>query len=484
MITRSFRAKVALLAMVMAVAVLSVSGLYLYKLMQSTGVDRVDRELTAIAEGQTRGPHPPDFWPNFGRSLQFVYGDRMNDLLAVKVELADGTIPYLSHNWSSEFDNLGLPEPEWIPPPPRAFARPHRPPDAPPPRHRRDPPLRHRKPMFLSRAAARDTWRLGVFGNEIVTLTLGMNLDVLHPEHARYRNGFLIAGPLILLGLTAGGWYLAQRSLRPVRDITSTVAGISASGLHRRIEAHAADAEFTELIDAVNRMLERLEASFEQANRFSSDAAHELNTPLTILQGELDHALQREEDGSSKQQLYHHLLEEVQRLKSIVRKLLLLARADTGHIPYQAETIPFSDFLNEAAEDTEAIADHLEVKRRIQPGVAVTADPVLVLQIVQNLTSNAVKYNRLGGVISFDLTTDNGSALFSLTNTGTPIPADDQPFIFDRFFRVDRSRSKTIEGQGLGLPLARELTRAQGGDLRLTHSDFDGTTFTLELPLA
>ncbi|MEI6154991.1 MAG: ATP-binding protein, partial [Deltaproteobacteria bacterium] len=144
--------------------------------------------------------------------------------------------------------------------------------------------------------------------------------------------------------------------------------------------------------------------------------------------------------------------------------------------------IDLSVMIESAVEDAGAIAQDLQIQKKILPGVIVKADPDLMGQVVRNLTSNAVKYNRANGLIKFQLSVRNNNALFTISNTGVSIPAKDREKIFDRFYRVDQSRSKTVSGTGLGLSLAREIVQAHGGKLRLDSDSGNVVSFTLSLP--
>jgi signal transduction histidine kinase len=231
-------------------------------------------------------------------------------------------------------------------------------------------------------------------------------------------------------------------------------------------------------------MLDRLEKSFHQAVRFSADAAHELQTPLTVLQGELEQAIQKAPVDPDEQQHYSDLLEEVQRLKAIVQKLLLLARADAGQLALHLDTVNLTALLQDAIEDVKAIAPELEVQQQIAPDVRVLADADLLAQVIRNMTSNAVKHNCKRGRIEFKLEAAGRVARFTLSNTGSPIPEADRERVFDRFYRVEKSRSRRVGGVGLGLSLAREIARAHHGDLVLQSTHDDLISFILSLPLA
>jgi signal transduction histidine kinase len=251
-----------------------------------------------------------------------------------------------------------------------------------------------------------------------------------------------------------------------------------------------ADREIAELIEVVNGMLERLERSFRQAARFSADAAHELNTPLTILQGQLEQSLQETPDGSPLQRALSDLLEEVQRLRSIVRKLLLLAKADSGRLAEAATlgVIDWSGRVRALVEDTRELAPRLAVGADVASGVQILGDENLLVQLLQNLAGNAVKYNRGGpggepGAIHIELKAEKGRAVFRIVNTGPPLTAEERERIFERFYRGDPSHNRRIDGVGLGLSLAREIALAHGGELRVDTERAGWVRFTLELAL-
>ncbi len=346
------------------------------------------------------------------------------------------------------------------------------------------PPLPVSLPALSTREGGGQEWRMAVVGNPEITMVLGLNLNRFNVEMRRARNAFLVAIPTALLLIAAGGWLLSQRALRPVRALTATAQRVTAKGLDQRIPKTQEDAEFMRLIGVFNDMLDRLEKSFKQAVRFSADAAHELKTPLTILQGELEQALHASPSGSTQQQTYNKLLEEVQRLKSIIRKLLLLSLADSGQLRLHLEPLNLSEALESVYEDTQIIAPHLNVKRDLAARVWVMADRDLLRQIVQNLTSNAIKYNRKEGKIEFYLRSDGSMVRFTIANSGKGIPKEERAKVFERFYRGDPSRNRRVEGVGLGLSLAREIARAHHGDLELENTAAGVVAFTLTLPVS
>ena len=294
-----------------------------------------------------------------------------------------------------------------------------------------------------------------------------------------------IAFAAALACIALGSWLLAGRALRPVRELTRTVARVSAKGLDQRVPTDDRAVEFQELLLMFNAMMERLERSFTQAMRFSADAAHELKTPLTILQGELEQALQNADPGQEK--TLARLLEEVQRLKSIVQKLLLLATADAGRITLHRAPVDLSAMLCETVEDISILAPALDIQSRIQEGVVLPADGDLLRQAVQNIALNAVKHTPDGGKILVLLRRDGAGVRCTVQNSGD-IPPGDRLRVFERFYRIDASRTRAGgtagngEGTGLGLSLAREIARAHGGDVTLDETEPGLVSFTLRLP--
>jgi len=261
---------------------------------------------------------------------------------------------------------------------------------------------------------------------------------------------------------------LAETGARPVEIIENDV--------------EAGDREFSELIDVFNDMMDWLERSFHQATRFSADASHELKTPLTILQAQLEQAVQEAEPDSEERRRYVNLAKEVQRLKSITQKLLLLARIDAGELKLNLRPLDLSALVEGAIEDTETLAPHLNVESDVAPAITILGDEDLMRQIVQNLASNAVKYNREGGFVRFTLEANHERIRLAIANSGPGISPESHYDVFKRFYRGDKAHSRVVGGSGLGLSIAREIARAHHGDLELEKSSDGITVFSLALP--
>ncbi len=275
-----------------------------------------------------------------------------------------------------------------------------------------------------------------------------------------------------------GAWWLAGRAMRPLDRIVATAEQLQATALGEPIPIEPRDdREFARLIAVLNAMMERLHASFQQANRFTADASHELKTPLSVMHATLHDALR-----SGQPPPLETLIAEVSRLKSITQSLLLLSQADAGKLPLHRERYDLSAELDGLAEDADALcsAAGLRCEHTIAPGLEVEADRALMRQVFRNLLSNAVKYNHPGGSVTLSLRREASRAIFSITNTGPGIPPAMQPHLFQRFFRADQSRHS--EGTGLGLNIATELARANGAELTLAEATEGRTTFVLKMP--
>lgn len=342
--------------------------------------------------------------------------------------------------------------------------------------------MRPSPPVFVTLTADTRRWRVGVMGNQDITMAVAVEMGKFEAELRQTGAAFILALPVALLLIAAGGWLIVRRALRPIEALTRTAERITAKGLDQRIATAGSEAEFQRLITVFNQMMDRLQRSFEQALRFSADAAHELRTPLTILQGRLEGALHDAEDGSPLQRTFSELLDEVQRLKAVTQKLLLLSQADTGQLNLKLEPFDLSAALKEMQEDMRALAPGLRIEGDIPPGVRVVGDPTLLQQVLLNLATNAIKYTPDGGTVISRLTQDGATVRFSISNSYDGTAPLDTDRVFSRFYRGDPSRNRKTEGVGLGLSLAREIARAHRGDLAIEGPRDGWVTFTLTIP--
>jgi len=360
-------------------------------------------------------------------------------------------------------------------------------PNLPQPRLRSSPPrpsfaqpnISH--PQFRHHHSHYTSWRMVAVTLPDRQVILGVALQGVNQEMALIGNGFLLALPGVLLLVAGGSWILASRALAPLAALTSTLRTVTAQGLDRRLPTQALDRELTDLAQVINQMLERLERSFKQASRFSGDAAHELKTPLAIVQGQLERTLQEVESGSPLQERLGQLLDEVVRLGGIVRKLLLLSLADAGQMTLTRQPVNLGILVQELLEDLELLAPDLTVTQSLESALEVEGDGDLLTQVLQNLLSNAIKYNLPQGWITIEGRRQGNQVQIRVINASRDLAAADRDRLFQRFFRGDPARNRA-EGTGLGLSLAWEISHAHGGSLVLEPPIPGQTAFCLTLP--
>jgi heavy metal sensor kinase len=315
-----------------------------------------------------------------------------------------------------------------------------------------------------------------------VRIAIAVNLRTIEAEMNAVRNAYLVSIPLLLVVIAIAAWWLSGSALQPIRELTSTLRHVTVKGLNQRVPTGGSDREFMELLQVFNQMMKRLERSFNQASRFSADAAHELKTPLAILQGELERTLQAAAPGSELQQRLSSLLDEVHHLSAIVRKLLLLSLADAGQMRLHKTKVDLSELLTDLVSDIELLSPDLKVQVQVLPGLTVQADQALLIQVLQNLISNAIKYNLPQGWVRIEAGRRYQTVFVTVANSSKDIPASERSRVFDRFHRGDPVRTQNIEGLGLGLSLSREIAVAHGGNLVLDGTPSGQTAFTFTLP--
>jgi heavy metal sensor kinase len=288
--------------------------------------------------------------------------------------------------------------------------------------------------------------------------------------------------PLALLLTALGAWLLASFTMRPVNRLRNAMKNVSGKALDKRLPNSAEDREFRELIDAYNTMLARLEANFQQASRFSSDAAHELKTPLTILQGRLEQAIGKSEKREIQVELTG-MLDEVGRLAAITRKLLLLSQADAGQLALHITHVDLTEMLDGLLSDAQMLVTDQKISASIERYLVAEGDAILLRQLFNNLISNAVRYSTPEGSIRVKARRLATGIEVLFANESEVISTEDRQRFFQRFYRGDPAHHRKIEGNGLGLSLALEIARAHGGDLTLEPSAYAEVKLRLCLPV-
>jgi signal transduction histidine kinase len=283
------------------------------------------------------------------------------------------------------------------------------------------------------------------------------------------------------------GWWLMRRTLRPIDELTGAVARLHVETLSEPLPRTGSGDEVDQLAAAFNAMRERLQKSFEQIQEFTLHASHELKTPLTVMRGELETAIQHEESFSTVQrECLHSMIDEVERLTKIVDALTLLTKADAGELRLEQKPVPLAELVRESYEDALILAEAegLKVSLGECADLTVTGDRHRLRQLLLNLADNAVKYNQPNGSVTIALRQRDGAAEIEIANTSTGIPPELQSRIFDRFVRGDEARAKAIDGSGLGLAIARWIAHAHRGTIKLSSELGRTTTAVVRLPLA
>jgi heavy metal sensor kinase len=282
-----------------------------------------------------------------------------------------------------------------------------------------------------------------------------------------------------------GGYLLARRALRPVADMIAEAKTITAENLSARLSVDNPDDEIGRLARMFNETLARLESSFDQLKRFTADASHELRTPLTAIRSVGEVALSEHRSDAEYRETISSMLEETDRLARLVDTLLMLARADARSVKLQRDKIDLRSLAREVVDHLAALHEekHQTVVTDRNGPVIVIADRLVLRQAVINLLDNAIKYSPDGATIRVAVSRRDRSALLDVADTGPGIPAEHRAHIFDRFYRVDKARSRHLGGAGLGLSIARSAVELHGGSISLESSE-NGSTFRVQLPLA
>ncbi|MGC4049217.1 MAG: ATP-binding protein [Paludibaculum sp.] len=297
----------------------------------------------------------------------------------------------------------------------------------------------------------------------------------------------LVVLPAVLLGAGLAGHALARRALSPIERMARQAHEITPANLHARLPVDDNDDELGELARVFNQTLARLERAFEQLRAFTSDVSHELRTPLAMIRSVGEVGLQKDGSRAEYRDIVGSMLEEVNRLTSLIDSLLTIARADSGHIHLRREPIPLLELVRASAALFEVLMEEKSLRLEItgEEQTRIQGDELFLRQSLMNIIHNAVKYSTEGGVITIRVHPGSaGQVLIEIADNGPGIPPDDQPRIFDRFYRVDKARWRESGGAGLGLSIAKWAVEAHGGTLTVESELGHGSLLRLALPAA
>jgi heavy metal sensor kinase len=318
-----------------------------------------------------------------------------------------------------------------------------------------------------------------------VALVVGRLPNDILSMLAIFRMVILNSSVLLIILAGVGGWFLAGRTLKPVERIAEIARGIGESDLSRRIDVETDD-ELGGLASTLNGMIARLEEAFIKQRRFVADASHELRTPLAVIQAETSLVLEKPRSQDEYRKALELVSQEVAYMSEIVGKLLVLARSDAGFEPVNFQEVDVAGVVTELSQDLEALAQDKGLRLTSGPmdGLTVRGDRVRLRQLFLNILDNALRYTPGGGTISSSVVRQGDQAVVSIGDTGIGIPEEHLPFIFDRFYRVDKVRTDGEGGTGLGLAIATAIAKMHGGTIEVDSRVGEGTTFRVLLPLA
>jgi two-component system OmpR family sensor kinase len=309
-------------------------------------------------------------------------------------------------------------------------------------------------------------------------------------EGASYA--LIVAVPLALLLASVGGYFLARKSLAPVAEMSEKAASIGSANLHERLPVSNERDELGGLARVINALLARLDASFEQQRRFMADASHELRTPVSIVRSEADVALsQAKRSNEELRESLAVIQDEARRQTRIVEDLFTLARADAGQYRLTSQNFYLDELAGEVALAVRTLVAERGLTLQLDAAeeLPFQGDENLLRRLLLNLLDNAIKHTPSGGAVTVSCKREGARYVITVGDTGTGIPAETQPHIFDRFYRADSARSRAEDdgtgltsGAGLGLSIARWVAEAHGGTLELLHSSATGSAFQLTLP--
>jgi heavy metal sensor kinase len=327
--------------------------------------------------------------------------------------------------------------------------------------------------------------RMGARRTSFGSVFLGMPQTIVTLPVNHILEIFAWIGPIVVFISIGGGIYLANKSLEKVNHVIEAAKLITVDKLEDRLPEQEVQDEIGRLISTFNDMIARLDFSFKQMKQFSADASHELRTPLAVLRAQLEQALSDKAPLSEVREVVASCLDETMRMSMLVNHLLLLAKADAHQEVIQKQPVQLGELLKELYDESIMLAAPrtLNVVLRHMEDIVVMGDEQRLRHMLLNLIDNAIKYNHVRGEIALGLERENNMAKITVSDTGIGIPERELPRIFDRFYRVDKARSKSSGGVGLGLSIVKWTVEEHGGRITVASELGKGTTFTIYLPI-
>jgi signal transduction histidine kinase len=294
----------------------------------------------------------------------------------------------------------------------------------------------------------------------------------------------VLAGLATLAVAIFGGWFVAGRALAPIKRITNAARAMSAGDLGARIAVERTESELEQVASTLNDAFDRLRLAVEQERRFTADASHELRTPISVMRAEAEWALSRDRSVQQYKDALIVCRRATLRMQDTVERLLALVRGEAGS-RFDPAPVAMRSLIDDAVAWLAPVAQERGVR------VSVTAAPFTVMgdaeqlrEALNNVVANGILYNKAGGSVTIAARESGGMARIEVVDTGIGIPPESVPHVFDRFFRVDKARSREIGGSGLGLSIARTIVTTHGGDITCTSEPGVGSVFVISLPIA
>ena len=320
----------------------------------------------------------------------------------------------------------------------------------------------------------------------IGVVQIGQSLAKLNASLQTILMYLLIVTPLALLLSAFGSYWLAGRAFRPIHHLTLTAREIGAKDLSQRVLVPLPEDEVRDLSVIFNQMIERLEYAFTQQRRFVADASHELRTPVAVIRSMTELALSQPSDAEDNLLVLREVNAESERLGHLISDLLALARADEGQVKFDYEPVRLDLLTADVVSSLEPLADERKVALHVgdlKP-TTVLGDAARLIQIIMSMVDNALIYTNAGGSVTLSVHASASQASLVVRDTGIGIAKKDIPHIFERFYRADPARSKSVGGSGLGLAIVDWLVHAHDGTISVESDPGKGSTFTVMLPLA
>jgi len=317
---------------------------------------------------------------------------------------------------------------------------------------------------------------------DVHTLVVATPIDYHLVFLAEFRTTLWLMVASGVLIMSAMGWVAVRRGHAPLREIVSRMRLVSATDGAEVIPPQSVPRELGDLATSFNEMTRRVDESFRRLTNFNADIAHELRTPITNLMTQTQVSLSRARTVEEYREILYSNMEEYERMAQMVGDMLFLAQQDSGAGQRETGPVDLSAEVRGLFDYYEGWAEERGVALALDGQAAVTGDRLLLQRALGNLLSNAIRHAPAGATVQVALAATDEFITVAVRNPGVPIPADDLPKIFDRFFRVDPSRQRRGEGAGLGLAIVKSIVEVHGGSIAVV-SDESGTEFTVRLPV-